>query len=313
MVNITSIFINGYLVKTEPPLNDYYKQRDCIYHSKHIVSDGVKYNLEDINSIESIIVPSKFTEICWKNMGITGYLDYVLRMKASTLRNNKENELSIALLKKTFEIMYASPISWQEKDYRQIIVWLYEDGRFDEGDFYKDLIEKLKITSFDFSERSRQQHIDQIKEIGSDLVLATKETNCCPECAKYRNRVYSISGKSNIFPKIPKYRCSCYGLFFSYYDPEITHINFTQDIVSYSNRPYIDDRTTQERDEYSVFVNQINKDKKYIENQRMYYQLKYMIPDIAPKSFNAFMKMKNSNSTGYQKLKMVIKEKGILL
>lgn len=74
---------------------------------------------------------------------------------------------------------------------------------------------------------------------------------CCGECAKYRGRWFSISGKDKRFPKMPEnYGCTCQGIdFYPVIDgvSEPEYCPKHQNIIEYSNRPFVDDRTQAEK------------------------------------------------------------------
>lgn len=309
MNEVTPIFVNGYLERTDPELNDYYEQRNLINHAVFIVSDGIKYNLEDIKSIQSIKVPLKFKSISWDDMGVTGYLDYILRMKASELRNRKENELSICVLKKANEIMYASPIGWLKKDYMRLVKWLYEDGRFNEADLVEDEInynfrDDLKL-------KRRKSDLKRYTELGYDLTMTNTFNGCCSECAKYRKRVYSISGNDKRFHKVPlSWDCTCQGLVFLLFAESSTSAEYfpDNDYIGYSNRPFVDDRTDEEKRLHQHFIDRQIYEEIHNRDVRNYNFLRYFLPEDTPKSMSAYSRMRNNNTLKFRELVEKAKE-----
>lgn len=103
----------------------------------------------------------------------------------------------------------------------------------------------------DYTKESIRMSLENAKELGTDLVEASYHRGCCGECAKYRGRWFSISGKDKRFPKMPvDYGCTCEGIDFSpviYGISEPTYADEIEDIIEYSNRPFVDDRTEEEK------------------------------------------------------------------
>ena len=122
---VTVFFEHGQVVGMQPaPKTSCYEERELINNATLIVSDGVLYDLTDANSIHSIPVPD-YLEVnehpVSSDMGVTGYLDYVLRMHSGCLWNNGEYNLSISCLRQACLLMLYSPIAWQRKDYYRIV------------------------------------------------------------------------------------------------------------------------------------------------------------------------------------------------
>lgn len=77
----TIYFKNGEMYKVYPT------DKESWYDARYLVSDGVKYDLENLDDLRCIPIPA-FTNIdIMHGYGITGSLEYVLRMKAGNLRN----------------------------------------------------------------------------------------------------------------------------------------------------------------------------------------------------------------------------------
>lgn len=91
---ITLYFEHGRVVELFPePNQSYYDVRDKINAATDIVSDGIKYDLTDKQSIYSIAIPdyTKFRDVPrFKELGPTGYLEYVLRMHAGLFCSQRE-------------------------------------------------------------------------------------------------------------------------------------------------------------------------------------------------------------------------------
>lgn len=141
---------------------------------------------------------------------------------------------------------------------------------------------------------------------------------CCSECAKYRFRIYCISGNDTRFPILPdyvkKYSWHCglsvypFSLGVNYMRlSENKSLNEIDELIEYSNRPFVDDRADEEIERYNRilaknkqdYIDGLNKEQARLE----YEKIAVLLPDIAPKSQGAYTRMKKSNSANFQKLK----------
>ncbi len=157
--------------------------------------------------------------------------------------------------------------------------------------------------------------------------------NCCDECTKYRGRVFSISGQDNRFPKLPKYiNCECAGISFYPFLYGISQPTYKEyfrpgdDIVSFSNRPFVVERTefehetTLKEQEYAhtrqavfeYYKDDMQKLANWDKAHRAEYEeLCRRLPENAPKSLGGYTRMKLSNSKGFQMLAKKACEVGI--
>lgn len=250
---LTSYFINGLLYKVKPDIGDLYENRDKYYNTRYIFSDGKKYDLEKEKSIKSITAP-KFDTFCNTQLGITGNLVYILRMKASHLRDEGKTDLALALLKRATEMMPVSGVNWSKKDYMRFANWLFELGEEREGEKAAQCIDEL-FTRIEFNNRKViEEKINKAcDDLGTDLVEASFSFGCCDECTKYRGRWYSRTGKDSRFPLKPRgIKCSCQGIdyypvIFGVSEPTVNmYLEHPVDIIEYSNRPFIVERTERE-------------------------------------------------------------------
>ena len=93
--------------------------------------------------------------------------------------------------------------------------------------------------------------VAECKYVGTDLVELVNSGPCCEKCAKYRRRIYSISGKDKRFPKFPAdYEPHGCMSAYPYIDGVMEPSFDAKDIVRYSNRPFVDDRTEEEIKRY---------------------------------------------------------------
>lgn len=183
------------------------------------------------------------------------------------------------------------------------------------------------------------------KCLDTDLVIMSAHGASCPECAKYQGRVFSLSGRSKLFPKIP-HEVSRYGGIhvgcghtFSPYihgvnDPMLDYTltlqtnvapKYRKNIVVFSNRPFIDDRLPEDiakAEEYNQKLKEEQMRQLYFEthraeiealwaaDKRNYKWLQENLPDVCPKSYSGYKRMKNGNTKNYQKLVTKAKEMG---
>ena len=89
----TIYFKNGEMYKVNPT------DKESWYDARYLVSDGVKYDLENLDDLKRIPVP-KFPphQNIMEGYGVTGNLDYVLRMKAGSFYNRKDKIMCSACL-----------------------------------------------------------------------------------------------------------------------------------------------------------------------------------------------------------------------
>ena len=163
----------------------------------------------------------------------------------------------------------------------------------------------------------------------TDLVDASGSYCCCGECAKYRWRRFSISGRDKRYPKMPQNidcSCPCIGVIFQpvYESSASIHYGHEADLVAISNRPFVDDREDWEIESYEIrrlkldneifwseFSERWDAARKYDHEQ--YELLVKRLPDIVPKSYNGYMRMKKGNTANYKKLVTVAEDNGIFL
>lgn len=167
-----------------------------------------------------------------------------------------------------------------------------------------------------------QQTLNLCKEINTDLVEMSSHGSCCAECAKYEGRVFSISGEDARFPKLPEQVFSLGGIHEGcshtfhpfYYYPGAQHSTYIvspdgsgytiqySDVIEFSNRPFVDSRTPQQKQEYEQRLKAIEQRKmmeesrkRYLENKAEYNRLKSIDPASVPKSFSKYLKQLNTN------------------
>lgn len=327
-MGVTVFYTNGQVTKMSPePRCSYYEVRELIDEATSIVSDGVHYDLTDINSICEIAVPN-YTYSNGnhhsKDLGVTGFLDYVLRKHAGLLWNENKYDLSMACLRKACQLMLHSTVGWQRSDYYRIVNEYIELGYFKKAREWKAWIDRN--TPLLFNQEAGRESIgkerfknalDSCKSIGTNLIEVTCNSACCEICAKYRNRIYRTSLKNMKYPPFPKdFHFGCGLGLWSFWEG-VSEPSFDckgKSYVSYSNRPFIDDRTPEERQAYQEWLERLEK-SQFIErepdlNHIIYHWFKPIFPNDFPKSVGGFSRMRNANSPKYQKLMQMVKDAG---
>lgn len=318
----TVYYAYGHVQKVFPPLpGGYYENRDIINAATFIVSDGVAYDLADENSIRSIKTPNYHIYAQNKigeELGVTGCIDYVLRMRSGLYWGEGKFRLSIVCLEKATELMKYSTVGWSPKDFFRIVNELNDLGCFKRAtEWEKWILENIPGAKATLSSPSDQisyharehfkRSVESCKYLETDLIETGDLNACCSICAMYRKRIFSLTGKDKRFPKFPKdYHWGCglsgYPYIYGVSEPSFECEN---DII-YSNRPYIDDRTEEERQNYIDRMSKMEKEPPVIRepslNRIIYYRLIQIIPDNAPKSLSGFSRMRNANSKNYQAL-----------
>lgn len=318
-MGVTVYYEKGQVVKMLPePKTSYYEVRELINEATAIVSDGVHYDLTNRDSIYSIAVPkytSEHENENAQNLGVTGYLDYVLRMHAGFLWKTGDYNLAMVCLGKACQLMLYSTIDWQRKDYYRVVQWNVELGRFKKAKEWQDWIEKYTEDPNDYAKNAFIRTIETCKFLKTDLVEVGDSCCCCEVCAKYRKRIYSLSGRSFKYYRFPKnFHFECC-LSISPFVAGISEPSFQcSNYVRYSKRPFRDDRTPEEIENYKKHIAELEKAKDVKQtadlNHIIYYWFKSKFPNDFPKTLNAFSRMRNANSPKYQKLVQLVEDAG---
>ena len=298
----TPIYRDGILYYIDGvAFDDIYNNRQYAYDADVIISDEIFYNLKDLNSINALKIPN-----FQKNEGLpdtTSDLSYILKMKAC---GNKEPEIVKVLVPKVFELMKSSALGWTKKDYKRLAEQLYKVGLVDEGKRLDNKVNKL----FSDNSKSNKTHssIISIMNAGTDLVVPSNNCATCAKCSALQRRVYSISGNDKRFPQLPEYARihgkfheNCRHRFFAFFDgcSKLFYYNDNgekidiDDVVSYSNRPYVDERTENEKAEYERFQQRRQNDLEFEQLKRDYYAYKGNCQDEKPMSFSKYLDAHN--------------------
>lgn len=318
----TIYFKNGKLYKVYPT------DEENWYDARYLVSDGKLYDLENIQDIQKIPPPDfSVHNIITKEYGITGSLDYVMRMKAGAFYNRNEKTLCSACLWKATQLMLVNKtIGWQKKDFDRLINWHLELGMYGEAEKAKKYLSNYNEYTENPSDRTAKSARDNafkyLIEYNTDLVaFEDYGGGCCAECAKMRGRVYSISGKTKKYPLLPQYAkingnfhpgCRCH--MSPYWKREkILYKGKHVNAKKVSKRPWIDDRDKKEIELYEDYLKFIIDSEKKERDREEYYRIVKDIPEVAPKSFGAYRRMKNAKTKNFMKIVNTAKENGITI
>lgn len=283
------------------------------------------YDFNTIEGIRNIPVP------CQEVNGdsLTGRVEYYLRGGCFAAHRDAGNfDLAAECIKKAHDLMLISDTPWSYDAYMSSISWLHSVGKHDAAKFEQDRVDahfnRVPASSTNSIEEQVSAHLDSISENitkmaldrafqsaadgNTDLVVVNDgHRGCCSMCAKYRNRIYSISGKSSSFPQFPSdYHADClsgpWPFFLDCSEPSFD----CDDIVAHSNRPFVDDRTGEEIALYEnrrrLLAEDAEKKIRTDRNRSEYFWLQQNLPSLCPKSLSGYSRMKNANSKAYQKL-----------
>lgn len=308
---ITAYFKNGVLYKIRPMnFKKLYDDRHRAYEARYIISDRVKYDLLDYESVKSIVIP-KYAQDA--PIGSTGYLEYVLKKHVPT----GDARLDLEILLKYTILLKHSYWVYDDKEYYRLPKKLYELGKFEKGD---EALEKIKKYKPQLPENplKRGNLKDMIeknrKTYRNDLIEIQASYTRCEKCAIYAGRIYSVNGEDDRFPKCPEwlvkrgYICDngCGSPIFQLiYSPNYTKIrgyvdrcgcveSVEYEPISYSNRPFIDMRNDAEIERYYKLQaereDRMIKEKYYMQNYRNFCYKRINDPNNTPKSFSAYMR-----------------------
>lgn len=276
------------------------------------------YDFNSIEGINSIPVPCKEVN----GDSVTGRVEYYLHKKCFADHWNAGRiELALACLRKAQELMFVSEMIWSRKDFLRLVTHLYEAGYDEEAEMQLKRVDDF-FSKQDIVQEAFSSALTSAQLIETDLLEVYSYSPYCKECAKYINRIYSISGKDKRFPSLKEavkncqheLRCLSFTPFvLSVHEPAFECKN----IIEYSNRPFIDERTYEEIKRYDDFLvgvqqrreESARQEDRMIENAKTKRKdmqtlswLQASLPFLAPKSLTGFRRMRSSNSKNYQKI-----------
>lgn len=168
-------------------------------------------------------------------------------------------------------------------------------------DFYTETVVRTKL-----SVARVNAHVNRYLQADNDLVHVVGDLNTCGECAKYRDRVFSLTGRDKRFPELdvrsiipvhPNCKCSV--------RPFVIEHKSQDEINKYVAKgkdfnPNLDPRTKKQRESYE---RDQQRKRKARQEMKDYNSIKAILGDDAPKTLGAYRRMKRANSTGYVKMK----------
>ena len=162
------------------------------------------YDFDTLSGIEKI-TPPKYSPLKGLESPVNN-IEYILQRKATEHKKNGRMDLAIACLKKSNEIMPYSNFSYSQEDYMRYIKYLRMDGQnaLANSEESKLRIEHPELFDKRIGNKTRiHQAITKAQKFHSDLL--TIQTNSkCPICKKYNKKIYSISGASKKYPRLPE-------------------------------------------------------------------------------------------------------------
>ncbi len=267
--------------------------------------------LEEINAIPVPPCPSIQNIEEYRNEKYDSVISK-LQKTATTHKRNGNLDLAIACLRKSNELI---PYSICGGNYHRLVEYLKLAGKFDEARFEEAKIESLL------------QQLDKIRSTPNSLYLNNRSedliqfsgSRICPYCSIYHLRIFSKSGTDRNFPPLNKLPfdlqgskcpvCHCCISLYSYFEYIKDKTTLKSDI-KFSNRPFVDDRTNELK---QYFLEKQTKEISFKQDKNDYDWLREHLPDIAPKSFGGYRRMKNLKSENYLKIVNSAKEKGYLI
>lgn len=283
------------------------------------VKEGPSFNIPDLNNLNEI-----------NNIQIPAYdslkgiespvnnIEYILQRKATEHKENGKMDLAIACLRKSNEIMPHSNFSYHLKDYLRLVDYLkindqHEEARVEEQKL-RDCHPELFITTGERIAGRNSWAIEYSNNLEADLLICSAHNITCGECAKYQGRVFSISGNDKRFPKLPDQiretgtiHNGCRHMFMPFFE-KFRDEKEVKKLIKSSNKPFVDNRSKEEKQLYEKKQLDAYEEKKDREN---YEKMVELYPDISPKSFGGFRRMKKTQSPNYLSLVKKLKDKGL--
>ena len=162
-----------------------------------------RYDMDSLDGINAIPVPARNyrtgdpTKDC---------IYYVLQRKATEHKKNKRMDLAIACLRKSNELSdYENRPPLTQKDYLRLVKFIESTGdtklaQQELSNIYSRHPEFLDMRISNLI--GIKEALKKNREWKNDYVLVSTN-NRCPICSKYNLKVYSISGKTKKYPKLP--------------------------------------------------------------------------------------------------------------
>lgn len=299
---ITSYFDNdGVLIKWEPINLQHYQ-------SKYIHIKGRLYDMTNKKDIEELpVIP--ITQKAYSENGITNQYEYILRMVASNIRDTYSHELSLLIMRKAHHMMHNSYIRWLRKDFFRLVVWLLQDGKYDEAMEEIEIIKRNVMNVKQMCDHGYSELIKYCKKNNLHYIKALNINAICDKCADLLDRYYCIDGYNKKLPTLENYKCHCpISFIYQVYLPDTFTTRDGREVytIRYSNRPFSDIRSYEEKELYLKL--QDERIEILVREQRKcdYDVLKALFPNECPRSFYAFCKIYDNDYQEFKRLSKLI-------
>ena len=298
--NHVLVFVNGLLKSCDNiPI---YSYNENYYTSTNYIIDGKFYNLCSINDIASIPNYSTRTE----SYDITKQLEYLLYMASGELEKNNMLNQAIECLRKSNKLKLSSSFNYSYEDYMKICEKMVEKGMFEDAQKELEYLKSVKPELFSrkiYQKQLIDKCIENARSAGSDLLKMSSHSSACKLCSQFQGKVFSISGKNKNYPRLPEtvraigsIHVGCRHIFNTFFEE---YENKVHQNVAAINK--LVDKLDSQNINYDKLFEEYDIDHKY--NDRIeYYRLFYKYPELAPKSFNSYRRMKSNKTSGYLSL-----------
>lgn len=179
-------------------------------------------------------------------------------------------------------------------------------GRMISLDAYAETV--ARSTTREAHNRAKMNHLTAN---GYDLVQMSEHAGSCAVCAPLQGRVYSISGTSPDYPALD----IAFGAGYANIHPNCRHVlvpyipelaDYPTKDKAFSNRPFdIDSRTKKQVDDYK---RRQAKKRKQRNDRNQYQEYLLALGPKAPKSYSAFIQMKEADNENWRNLKAAFRK-----
>lgn len=173
------------------------------YKSSMSIINQTHYDMDSLEGINAIPVPARNYNT---GNALKDCIYYVLQRKATEHKKNGNMDLAIACLRKSNALSdYERRPLLTPKEYLRLVKYIEHTGDFEAAQLE---LEKIYEKHPEFLDKRVsnllrvKETLQKSKELKNDFVLITT-SNKCTICSNYNQKVYSISGKSPKYPKLP--------------------------------------------------------------------------------------------------------------
>jgi hypothetical protein len=154
--------------------------------------------------------------------------------------------------------------------------------------------------------------MDQLRDMGRDLVQMSTHYASCEVCAPYAGRVFSLTGRTEGYPSllmVPGFRSG-----YQVIHPNCEHVclpwveeldDNPEHTKAQSNRPFEDRRS---RADVAAYETAQSEKRRANDDRHQWEAMRAWLPNDAPKTFAGFRRSKAANSERYRELKALERE-----